>query len=277
MLQAAQELRRRGMDVVVGAVETHGRAETEALVAGLEVPPPRRDEHRGVTLQEFDLDAALARRAAVTLVDELAHSNAPGSRHTKRWQDVEELLAAGLDVYTACNVQHLESLNDLIGKITGVVVRETVPDSILERADQVELVDLPPEELLKRLQEGKVYVPEQAARARDNFFRPGNLIALRELALRKTAERVEAQMQHYRELHGVAETWPVAERLLVAVSSGPPRPRAWCGRRGVSPSGCGRNGWWSTSRPLPSCAWPKRSAKGSGRPCASPSGWAPRP
>jgi two-component system sensor histidine kinase KdpD len=127
MLQAAQELRRRGVDVVVGAVETHGRAETEALVAGLEVLPSRRDEHRGVTLQEFDLDAALARRAAVTLVDELAHTNAPGSRHTKRWQDVEELLAAGLDVYTACNVQHLESLNDLIGKITGVVVRETVP------------------------------------------------------------------------------------------------------------------------------------------------------
>ncbi len=221
MLQAAQELRRRGVDVVVGVVETHGRAETEALVAGLEVLPPRRDEHRGVTLAEFDLDAALARRAAVTLVDELAHTNAPGSRHTKRWQDVEELLAAGLDVYTAFNVQHLESLNDLIGKITGVVVRETVPDSILERADQVELVDLPPEELLKRLQEGKVYIPEQAARARDGFFRPGNLIALRELALRKTAERVEAQMQRYRELHGVAETWPVAERLLVAVSSGP--------------------------------------------------------
>jgi two-component system sensor histidine kinase KdpD len=221
MLQAAQELRRRGIDVVVGVVETHGRAETGALVAGLEVLPPRRDEHRGVNLHEFDLDAALARRAAVTLVDELAHTNAPGSRHTKRWQDVEELLAAGLDVYTACNVQHLESLNDLIGKITGVVVRETVPDSILERADQVELVDLPPEELLKRLQEGKVYVPEQAARARDGFFRPGNLIALRELALRKTAERVEAQMQRYRELHGVAETWPVAERLLVAVSSGP--------------------------------------------------------
>jgi two-component system sensor histidine kinase KdpD len=221
MLQAAQELRRRGVDVVVGVVETHGRAETAALVAGLEVLPPRRDEHRGVTLAEFDLDAALARRAALTLVDELAHTNAPGSRHTKRWQDVEELLAAGLDVYTAFNVQHLESLNDLVGKITGVVVRETVPDSILERADQVELVDLPPEELLKRLQEGKVYIAEQAARARDNFFRPGNLIALRELALRKTAERVEAQMQRYRELHGVAETWPVAERLLVAVSSGP--------------------------------------------------------
>jgi two-component system sensor histidine kinase KdpD len=221
MLQAAQELKRRGVDVVVGWVETHGRVETDALLHGLEILPPRRDEHRAVILREFDLDGALARRPAILLVDELAHTNAPGSRHAKRWQDVEELLAAGLDVYTAFNVQHLESLNDLIGKITGVVVRETVPDSILERADQVELVDLPPEELLKRLQEGKVYLPEQAERAVRSFFRPGNLIALRELALRKTAERVEAQMQRYRELHGVAETWPVAERLLVAVSSGP--------------------------------------------------------
>ena len=221
MLQAAQELKRRGVDVVVGWVDTHGRQETAALLEGLEILPPRLDEHRGVDLREFDLDAALARRAAVLLVDELAHTNAPGSRHAKRWQDVEELLAAGLDVYTAFNVQHLESLNDLIGKITGVVVRETVPDSVLERADQVELVDLPPEELLKRLQEGKVYLPEQAERAAQGFFRPGNLIALRELALRKTAERVEAQMQRYRELHGVAETWPVAERLLVAVGSGP--------------------------------------------------------
>ncbi len=221
MLQAAQELKRRGIDVVIGWAETHGRKETEALLEGLEVLPPRLDEHRGVTLKEFDLDAALARRAAILLVDELAHTNAPGSRHAKRWQDVEELLAAGLDVYTAFNVQHLESLNDLIGKITGVVVRETVPDSILERADQVELVDLPPEELLKRLQEGKVYMADQAERAMQSFFRPGNLIALREIALRKTAERVEAQMQRYRELHGVAETWPVAERLLVAVSTGP--------------------------------------------------------
>ncbi len=221
MLQAAQELKRRGVDVAVGVVETHGRKETGALLEGMEILPARLDEHRGVTLREFDLDGALARRPAILLVDELAHTNAPGSRHAKRWQDVEELLAAGVDVYTAFNVQHLESLNDLIGKITGVVVRETVPDSILERADQVELVDLPPEELLKRLQEGKVYVPEQAARAVQSFFRPGNLIALREIALRKTAERVEAQMQRYRELHGVAETWPVAERLLVAVGPGP--------------------------------------------------------
>jgi two-component system sensor histidine kinase KdpD len=225
MLEAARELKRRRVDVVVGLVETHGRRETEALLAGLEVLPRLGLEHKGVRLEEFDLDGAKARRPAVVLVDELAHTNAPGSRHAKRWQDVEELLAAGIDVFSTVNIQHLESLNDIVGKITGVVVRETVPDSVLELADQVELVDLPPEALLQRLQEGKVYVPDQASRAMQSFFRPGNLIALRELALRQTAERVEAQMQRYRELHGVAETWPVAERLLVAVSSSPGAPR----------------------------------------------------
>jgi two-component system, OmpR family, sensor histidine kinase KdpD len=221
MLEGARELARRGVDVVVGIVETHGRKETEALLAGLEILPRGIVEHRGVELEELDLDAVRARRPAVVLVDELAHTNAPGSRHAKRWQDVEELLAEGLDVWTTVNVQHLESLNDLVGKVTGVAVRETVPDSIFERADQVELVDLPPEELLKRLQEGKVYNPEQSSRAIEGFFRPGNLIALRELALRKTAERVDAQMQLYRQAHNIGETWPVAERLLVAVSSGP--------------------------------------------------------
>jgi two-component system, OmpR family, sensor histidine kinase KdpD len=225
MLQGAQELRRRGVDVAVGWAETHKRRETEALLAGLEVLSPRSLEHRGITLREFDLDAALARRPAVLLVDELAHTNAPGSRHTKRWQDVEEILAAGIEVWTTVNVQHLESLNDLVGKITGIAVRETVPDSFFDRADQVELVDLPAEELIKRLEEGKVYVPEQAERAVEKFFRPGNLIALRELALRKTAERVDAQMQRYRALHGIAETWPVAERILVAASSGPTAAR----------------------------------------------------
>jgi two-component system sensor histidine kinase KdpD len=221
MLEAAQELKRRGVDVAVGLVETHGRQETQALLEGLEVLPQQEIDHRGIKLREFDLDAALARHPAVILVDELAHTNAPGSRHAKRWQDVEELLAAGIDVHTTVNVQHLESLNDLVGKITGVVVRETLPDSVLEKADQVELVDLPPEELLKRLKEGKVYVTEQAQKALRSFFRPGNLIALREMALRKTADRVESQMQRYRELHGIEETWPVAERLLLAVGSGP--------------------------------------------------------
>ncbi len=225
MLEAAHEMKRRGVDVVIGWVETHGRRETEALVAGLERLPPRTAEHRGLSRSEMDLDAALARRPTVLLVDELAHTNAPGSRHAKRWQDTLELLAAGIDVYTTVNIQHLESLRDVVGQITGIVVRETVPDSILERADQVELVDLPAEDLLKRLAEGKVYVPEQAARAIDGFFRAGNLIALRELALRKTADRVDEQMRRYREQHGIAATWPVAERLLVAVSSGPSAPK----------------------------------------------------
>ncbi len=225
MLEAARELKRRGVDVVAGWIETHGRKETAALLEGLEILPAAETEHRGIRLREFDLDGALARRPAVILVDELAHTNAPGFRHARRWQDVEELLVAGIDVYTTVNVQHLESLNDLVGKITGIAVRETVPDSVLEGAEQVELVDLPPEDLLKRLKDGKVYVPEQAQKALQSFFRQGNLIALREMALRKTAERVEAQMQSYREQHGVAETWPVAERILVAVSAGPAAAR----------------------------------------------------
>lgn len=234
MLESAHELKRRGVDVVVGWVETHGRKETEALLDGLEILPPREIEHRSIRLKEFDLDGALARRPAVILVDEWAHTNAPGARHARRWQDIEELLAAGIDVHTAMNVQHLESLNDLVGKITGIVVRETVPDSAFDRADQVELVDLPAEELIKRLEEGKVYVPDQAARAVRQFFRPGNLIALRELALRKTAERVDAQMERYRQLNGIAETWPVAGRILVAVSSGPGSARLVRATRGLA-------------------------------------------
>ena len=221
MLEAARELKADGVDVVVGVVETHGRAETESLLEGLEILPPRQVPYRGSTLKEFDLDAALARRPAVILVDELAHSNAEGSRHAKRWQDVLELVDAGINVYTALNVQHLESLNDLVAKITGVIVRETVPDSVLERADEIELVDLPPDELIQRLQEGKVYLPQQAQEAMHNFFRKGNLIALRELALRRTADRVDAQMQAYMRDHAIAKTWPVAERVLVCVSPSP--------------------------------------------------------
>ncbi len=225
MLEAAHELLGRGVDVLVGWVETHGRKETESLLAGLPRLPPRAFAYRDTTLDEFDLDAALSREPDVLLVDELAHSNAPGSRHAKRWQDVEELLEHGIDVYTTMNVQHVESLNDVVARITGVAVRETVPDAILERAEAVELVDLPPEELIKRLQEGKVYLGEQAARALERFFREGNLIALRELALRTTAERVDAQMQAYRERHEIAETWPVAERLLVGVGPSPASAR----------------------------------------------------
>src|SRR5215813_12580121 len=221
MLEAAHARRKEGIDVVVGWVDTHGRAETEALLTGLEVLPRRSIAYRGTTLGTFDLDAALARRPALIMVDELAHTNAPGSRHAKRWQDVEELLDAGINVYTTVNVQHLESLNDVVAQITGVLVRETVPDAVLEQADEVELIDLPPDELLQRLREGKVYIPEQAQRAIEHFFRKGNLIALRELALRRTADRVDAQMQVYRRHHAIADTWPTTERLLVCVSPSP--------------------------------------------------------
>src|SRR5690242_14596575 len=217
MLVEAHERRRGGADVVVGLVETHGRSETAALLDGLEIVKRRAVEHRGTIIQEFDLDAALARRPALILLDELAHTNAPGSRHAKRWQDVEELLAAGVDVSTTLNVQHVESLVDVVAQITGVTVRETVPDSILDRADEVELVDLPPDDLLQRLREGKVYVPHSAERALENFFRKGNLIALRELALRQTAQRVDAQMESYRRTAGIAEPWAVRERILVCL------------------------------------------------------------
>src|SRR5438132_1428997 len=221
MLEEARTKTRDGIDVVVGVVETHGRAETAALAEGLEVLPRRALEYRGVTLREFDLDAALARRPSLILVDELAHTNAPGSRHARRFQDVEELLSAGIDVYTTLNVQHLESLNDVVAQITGIQVRETVPDSILEQADELEVADLSAEDLLKRLEEGKVYVPEEAARAIDRFFRKGNLIALRELALRRAAERVDAQMRGYMREHGIRETWPAGERVLVCIGPNP--------------------------------------------------------
>jgi two-component system, OmpR family, sensor histidine kinase KdpD len=221
MLEAARMQRAAGIDVVAGEVETHHRAETEALLDGVDVLPRRRIEYRGTELQEFDLDAALARRPALLLVDELAHTNAPESRHAKRWQDVLELLEAGIDVYTTLNVQHLESLNDVVAKITGVVVRETVPDSVLEAADEVELVDLPAEDLRRRLKEGKVYVAHQAADAVENFFREGNLIALRELALRHTADSVDAKMQRYRREHAIDTVWPVADRVLVCIGPSP--------------------------------------------------------
>jgi two-component system sensor histidine kinase KdpD len=218
MLEAAHEQQRDGVDVVIGCVETHGRVETEALLKGLEMLPLRELEHGGVRLREFDLGAALVRRPTLILMDELAHSNAPDSRHAKRWQDVQELLSAGINVYTTINVQHLESLNDVVAQITGVVVRETVPDSILEQADDVELIDLPPDDLLQRLKEGKIYLPHLAEQAIQNFFRKGNLIALRELALRRTADSVDEQMQVYRRDHAVAQTWPAGETIMVCVN-----------------------------------------------------------
>jgi len=221
MLEAARQKKREGVDIVAGLVETHGRVETEALVEGLEVLPRRNVEYRGTVLKEFDLDSALRRKPAIVLVDELAHTNAPGSRHKKRWQDVYELLGAGISVYTTVNVQHLESLNDVVSQITGINVRETVPDFLLDRADEIELIDLPPDDLLQRMREGKVYLPEQAAAAVENFFRKGNLIALRELALRRTADRVDEQMQIYRQDKGITSIWPAGERILVCIGHNP--------------------------------------------------------
>jgi two-component system sensor histidine kinase KdpD len=221
MLEAAHQKQAEGIDVIVGFAETHGRSETEALLEGLEILPRLSIEYRGATLSEFDLDEALLRKPVIILIDELAHTNAPELRHKKRWQDVFELLDEGINVYTTLNVQHLESLNDVVAQITGIVVRETLPDSVLDRADEIELIDLPPEELLQRLKEGKVYVADLAERARENFFRKGNLLALRELALRRTAERVDAQMQDYRRIKGVREVWPAAERIMVCVGANP--------------------------------------------------------
>ena len=221
MLQAARRRREEGVDVVVGVVETHGRKETIGLIEGLEVMRPATINYRGHALSEFDLDAALVRKPGLILVDELAHSNVQGSRHMKRWQDVYELLDAGIDVYTTVNVQHLESLNDIVGQITGIRVWETVPDRVFDLADDVTLVDLPADELLERLHEGKVYLPRQAEHAVRNFFRKGNLIALRELALRRTADRVDAQMREYRADQSIERIWQARERIIVCVGAGP--------------------------------------------------------
>lgn len=217
MLLEAGRLRAQGLDVVVGVVETHGRGETAALLKDLEVLPRKEVEHRGGVLKEFDLDAAVKRRPAILLVDELAHTNAPGCRHPKRWQDVEELLAAGIDVLTTVNVQHIESLNDIVGGITGIRVWETVPDHVFAGANEVVLVDLPPDDLLVRLREGKVYLPEQAERAIQNFFRKGNLIALRELALRQTADRVDDQMRAFRRTTAAERVWQTRDTLLACI------------------------------------------------------------
>lgn len=221
MLQSAHARRKSGTDVVVGFVETHGRAETEALVRGLEVIPRKRLEYRGQIVEEMDLDAVIARRPKIALVDELAHTNAAGGRHPKRYLDVEELLSHGIDVYTAVNIQHIESLNDVVAQITHVRVRETVPDSIFDRADAIELIDLTPDDLIQRLREGKVYVPKQGERALEHYFSPGNLTALRELALRRTAERVDEQLLTHMQANAIAGPWAAGERILVCVSEDP--------------------------------------------------------
>lgn len=221
MLQSARAKLKAGVDVVVGVVETHGRAETQALLDGLEVIPRKRLDYKDQTLDEMDIDALIARRPQLALVDELAHTNAPGSRHPKRHLDVAELLTHGIDVYTAVNIQHIESLNDVVAQITRVRVRETVPDSVFDGADAIELIDLTPDDLIQRLREGKVYVPKQAARALEHYFSPGNLTALRELALRRTAERVDEQLLNHMQANAIAGPWAVGERILVCISEDP--------------------------------------------------------
>src|SRR5271165_6845662 len=221
MLETARARRKDGYDVVVGVVETHGRKETEALLEGLEVIPRRRIEYRGQWLEEMDLDAIIARRPQIVLVDELAHTNAPGSRHPKRYLDVDELLNRGINVYSTVNIQHIESLNDVVAQITGVRVRETVPDAVFDRADSVELIDLTPDDLIERLKEGKVYIPKQAERALEHFFSPANLTALRELALRRTADRVDEQLLTHMQEHAIQGPWAAGERILVCVSEDP--------------------------------------------------------
>ncbi len=221
MLQQARARKKDGYDIVIGVVETHGRKETEALLDGLEVVPRQRLEYKGQRLEEMDLDAIIARQPQIVLVDELAHTNVPGSRHPKRYLDVEELLNSGINVYSTVNIQHIESLNDVVAQITGVRVRETVPDSILDRADAIELVDITPDDLMQRLKEGKVYVPKQAERALEHFFSPANLTALRELALRRTAERVDEQLLTEMQARAISGPWAAGERLLVCVSEDP--------------------------------------------------------
>lgn len=221
MLEAAHQRKEQGWDVVVGYVETHNRVETEELVAGLDILPRKQVEYHNIVLTELDVDAVLKRHPQLVLVDEFAHTNAPGSRHPKRYQDVQEILEAGIDVYTTLNIQHLESLNDIVAQVTGVVVRETIPDRIIDEASEIEVIDLPPDELLIRLGEGKVYIPDQAARAIQKFFRKGNLTALREMSLRRAAERVDGQMRSYMQTRAIQGPWAAGERLLVCISPSP--------------------------------------------------------
>src|SRR6201988_257347 len=221
MLQQAQGRKKDGYDVVVGVVETHGRKETEALLTGLEIIPRRQVQYKGQTLSEMDVDAIIARHPQIVLVDELAHTNAPGSRHPKRYLDVEELLRHGIDVYTTGNIQPIESLNDVVAQIPHVRVRETAPDSVFDRADAIELVDITPDDLIERLKEGKVYVPKQAELALEHYFSPGNLTALRELALRRTAERVDEQLLTHMQAHAIPGPWAAGERILICISEDP--------------------------------------------------------
>jgi len=241
MLSRARRLSASGADIVIGLVETHGRAETAELLQGLDLLPRRKVSYHGQELDEFDLDGALARHPQTIVVDEMAHSNAAGSRHPKRYQDIEELIRAGIDVWTALNIQHLESLSDLVSQITGIEVREIVPDIALKRADEVILVDLPPAELIERLKDGRIYLPENAQRAIDGFFKPANLTALRELALRRTADRVDDQMVDFLRRSAIEGPWATSERLLVLVG---PDPLSEKVVRTASRLGSGLNAPW---------------------------------
>ncbi len=246
MLLAAQQRQEEGMRVMIGYVETHGRIETIALTTGLPHIPRRTITHRGVQIEEFDLDALLAARPQLAVIDELAHTNAPGSRHPKRWQDVEEILAAGIDVYTTLNVQHVESYRDVVAQITGAPAREAVPDSLLDQAAELELIDISPAELRKRLTEGKVYLGERAITASDNFFREGNLKALREIALRISAERADRDVRDYLRTQSISGPWKSAERYLVAVGPSPFSGHLIRGRVGFAASRTGP-GWRPSS------------------------------
>jgi two-component system sensor histidine kinase KdpD len=221
MLEAARVRKKEGVDIVIGYVEMHKRPETAALLEGLEILSTKVIEYKNVELKEFDIDAAIKRNPRLIIVDELAHTNASGSRHAKRWQDVDELLDKGIDVYTTLNVQHCETATDIVAQITGIIVHETVPDTVIEKADEVELVDLPTEDLLKRLKDGKVYLGEQAERAAANFFQPGNLMALRQLALRYTAHNVDGKLLSYKKTHSITTVWQTRDRFLVCISPSP--------------------------------------------------------
>ena len=278
MLQTARAKLKEGVDVVVGVVETHGRKETEALLEGFEILPRKPTVYVNRILSEFDLDAALKRRPSLILVDELAHTNVPGSRHPKRYLDVEELLNAGIDVYTTVNIQHIESLNDVVAQITRVRVRETVPDSILDRADAIELVDLTPDDLIQRLKEGKVYVPKQAERALKHYFSPANLTALRELALRRTAERVDEQLLE--QMQAARHSGAVGRRAS-AFSCASARTRARpasCATPSAWRTACTHRGRRSASRPARSLQLQRGGARPHrGRPCGWPSASTAKP
>ncbi|SQC38473.1 Osmosensitive K+ channel histidine kinase KdpD [Klebsiella pneumoniae] len=272
MLAEAQRLRAQGLDILIGVAETHGRKETAAMLQGLSTLPPRRLAHRGRYVYEFDLDAALARRPALILVDELAHSNAPGSRHPKRWQDVDELLEAGIDVFTTVNVQHLESLNDVVSGITGVQVRETVPDPFFDAADDVVLVDLPPDDLRQRLNEGKVYIGGQAERAIENFFRKGNLIALRELACAAPPTASMSRCAPGATARARRKSGTPAMRSC-SVSGTTPAAKSWCAPPPGSPPAWAASGMRCMSRPLP-CTGCRKAGGGLFSPrCVWPRSW----